>query len=213
MHAVLIGSGDRFGSRLRQRLESLGMDCRCITSQPKRSSDLQVDWRTLTVADLHRWLRALPRLDLIFFNQNAASLDQSQFAAHTPDYLDLWNLARHWQATHWTSCVLPMMVIHTLHDKLDAGSKIAWMLSDVINRATNHMMHADYVANKRQNWLIMQNFSQHHPATFYGVIPGTVNEDTDRKITTFVTALEMPREIVNGRCLQLGTGDLIKHAE
>lgn len=208
MKALLIGTGGTpLGQCIRQDLAAAGYDCSAITSQPCSHLDLQVDWNQLDITDLHRWLMGHDQIDLVFFMQNSSSLGLESWN-QTTDIMQIWHECSQWRHNHWTSSILPYLVIRTLGDRINQHSRVAWMLSEVVQHASPHLHHADYVANKYQNYLVMKNFAQHHPACFFGVNPGAVSHDTAEKSRSFVNLLQWPCHALSGRMISLGSQEL-----
>lgn len=205
MHSLLIGCGGDFGQRLEHELKNQGHTVWQITSDSSPDPcALTVDWSTVDMDSLHRWLRSLPPLDLVFFNQNGASLNTPSFQPEAYQPLALWQQVKQWRQTHWTSCELPFFTVHTLGAALQAHTRVVWMLSESIYKYNQRYQHADYVANKFQNLLIMKNFAQHHPGVFFAVEPGEIDQRPQAKIQTLIDLVGQSG--TEGQIFNLDTG-------
>jgi len=204
MNALIIGgsSGTGFGVNIIYALLQKGFNVYSIsgsstTIEHNNIMHYQINWKSITVESLEQFLLKLPNIDFILFNQNGSSLTDFDFS-DTTKTLDLWKLEEDWKQTYFTSTILPFHIIKTLNKKCSNKTKIAWMLSRLIQDHSNieELKYADYVGNKFQNMLIMKNFAKYHRACFFGIVPGShinisevdekllinniINESTDR---------------------------------
>jgi len=185
--ALLIGCGSKFGLTLLQRLLTAGWRVYSISgSAVAHAGDLHhltINWQTVTVAELEPFLKTVPDLDLVFFNQNASALAGNNFSQDSYKTVELWRQEKAWAQSYFVSCILPFHIVHTLGTRCSEKTKLAWMLSSYIYKHWD-ISNADYVGNKYQNYLTMKNFSEHHPACSFGINPDNLatNNDTDTLI-------------------------------
>jgi len=201
MKALFVGAGKNLGQVLRDRLQNQGWEIWHITSGDSGNErDLVVDWQRVKESDLQRWLHRVPDLDLVFFNQNSSSLDAGCFSADRYTVLQCWKQIGHWRQSHYVSCQLPFQIIHALGARLHQQSRVCWMLSCMVARHRHNPGYADYIANKFQNWLMIQNFARHHPACFLGIEPGDSvrGADLDGAASQIHHILEIPASQANG---------------
>jgi hypothetical protein len=188
--ALLVGCGSKFGLTLLQQLLTAGWRVYSISGSdvehPGDLHHLTIDWHTVTVADLESFLRTVPELDLIFFNQNASALAGTNFSVDTYKTVELWRQEKDWAQSYFVSCILPFHIVHALGSRCSDRTKVAWMLSSYIYKHPD-ISNADYVGNKYQNYLIMRNFSKHHPACSFGVNPD--NLASNQNINSLVSIL------------------------
>lgn len=158
-NCLLVGCGSKFGLELLEYLLESGYNINSISGSKlghPRVNHLQIDWKTLNVAQLEKFLRQLPNLDLVFFNQNSSALNSIDFVKNK-NTVDLWKLEKDWSQAHFVSCILPFHIVHTLK----SVDKIIWMLSPLIyNHSNEQIGFADYIGNKYQNYLVIKNFSK-----------------------------------------------------
>lgn len=195
MADLIVGGGRGFASQFAGARRELGHEVYCLSSKDQDA----VDWHSINSADLYRRLRDLPRLDFVWFNQNASALSQASFPVGSMGVLDIWKQTKHWQQSYYVSCQVTFEIMHLLGDRLDQHTRVCWMLSSMI---VDHQdpQHADYVGNKFQNLMLMKNFAASHPAACFGLDPGDIR-GTD--FTTQVNGLhrllhKSPQEL-NGR--------------
>lgn len=205
MHSLIIGSGKSFGRAVKDRLVQQGHCVWQVGSQADDDRSLSVDWAHVDIDGLHKWLKQLPDLDVIFFNQNGSSLSPNSFDPGCYTTMDLWRQVKHWRHSHWTSCELPFFLIHTLTAKIQPHTRVVWMLSELIFNDSVDYKYPDYVANKFQNLLIMKNFAEHHPGCFFAVEPGDLNQRMQHKVDMFAVILERPD--TQGKVFNLDSGE------
>lgn len=169
-NCLLIGCGSKFGLRVLEHLLEMGYNINSISGSQLNYSNvnhLQVDWKTLNVTQIEKFLKELPELDLIFFNQNSSALNLDDFLKNK-NTLELWKLEKDWSQSYFLSCILPFHIIHTVK----SAHKIVWMLSPLIyNHDDKQIGFADYIGNKYQNYLIIKNFTKQQQSIFIGINP------------------------------------------
>ena len=210
--ALLIGCGSKFGLNLLRYLlaqdwtvysisgSTIDLDC-------SRLHQKIVDWKSFSQADLEKFLKTCPAVDLVFFNQNSSALHPDYFAPNYYTTLELWKQEKTWNQCYFVSCILPFHIIHTLGNRCNTNTRVAWMLSSYIYDHSD-IGHADYLGNKYQNYVLMKNFAQHHPACFFGVNPDNLGTtDTEHNIRSLIDCVESAN--LNGQVIKFdGTTDL-----
>jgi hypothetical protein len=202
MNELYVGTGKRFAKELIADRRARGHRVYCISGQAGEDT-FQVDWHTITAADIHKITRKLPELDVVLFNQNASSLSKSCFESDQYPTLDLWRQIDHWEQSYFVSCQMPFAIIHGLGSKLTEHSRIAWTLSSMITDHTHDEQYADYIAYKYQNYMLMKNFAHNHPGSFFGIDPGQItdgiatDQDFGVKISQYNQLLDQPN--LNGQ--------------
>lgn len=206
MNDLFLGAGQGFGQAFKDARKQAGQQVFEISSSPgNQNTHLSVNWSTVNEASVHRFVKKLPPIDLVFFNQNGSSLSAESFQDQGSNILDLWKQISHWRQSYFVSCQLPFQIIHTLGDRLQAHSLICFMLSSAVVYHDAILGHADYIANKFQNYLVMKNFAKSHPAVFLGIDPGHLlpNEDFSYKISMMQNIISRPRSNINGKVFDL----------
>ncbi len=195
MTDLYVGGGRGFAAAFAQHRRQQGHQVLTLSSQDHNA----LDWHSINSADLHRRLQDLPQIDFLLFNQNASALEQSCFAPGRYTTLDLWRQTKHWSQSYYVSCQLPFEIMHALGPRLQANTRVCWMLSSMI---VDHSRpgHADYIGNKFQNYMIMLNFAQNHPAICFGLDPGDLRvADHSGQIQGLQDLLLRPRSQIQGR--------------
>jgi len=204
--ALLIGCGSKFGLDLLKQLLDQNWKIYSISGSQidlasKNLTHLTIDWKTVTVANLEKFLRDCPRLDLIFFNQNSSALAKDNFTETYYTTLELWKQEKTWLQSYFVSCILPFHIVHSLGNRCDTNTKISWMLSSYIYRHSD-IGNADYIGNKYQNYVLMKNFSQHHPSCFFGINPDSLaNNNTEQNIKNLIAVVDSSDDI-NGTVIK-----------
>ena len=206
MNELYIGTGKRFAQELIADRRARGSRVFCISAQDGQDT-FQVNWSTVTAADIHKIIRKLPSLDVVLFNQNASSLSAGGFKSDCYPTLDLWRQVDHWQQSYFVSCQLPFAMIHGLGSKLNEHSRIAWTLSSMITDHMHDEQYADYIAYKYQNYMIMKNFAHNRAGCFFGIDPGQITDGiaTDADFATKVGQFNqlLDHSDLNGRVWML----------
>jgi hypothetical protein len=191
--ALLIGCGSKFGAFLTNQLLDKGYAIYSISSSTSTDPNhLTVDWKTVNVTHLEKFLKSCPDLDLIFFNQNASALSEPCFRGDSLPTLELWKLEKSWSQSYFVSCILPFHIIHSLGNKCSEHTKVGWMLSTYVHSHPNNsnLGFADYIGNKYQNYVVIKNFSRQHKSSFFGINPDNLtsqdHRDTAQQLTAFL---------------------------
>jgi len=176
-NALIFGCGSKFGSALRLELENLGVSVYGVSGSIETNQVLKVNWDTCFINDFEKFLRSLPSLDLVIFNQNSTTLTDDYWQLNSVDILNIWKQSKRWLQSYYVNCILPVHVLHTLTSTniLAPDSQIVWMLSrSMFNK---HPGPVDYYGQKYQNYIDMQQFAKNNPQTFIGVCPGKLNSN------------------------------------
>lgn len=205
MTEIYVGASKGFIHNLVQLRRSTGHQVICISSSsPATSDDIQVNWDTLDSADIHKICKDLPKTDLLFFNQKSSSLSDNSFAPDNFKTLELWKHTKHWTRSYFLSCIMPFELIHGLGTKLSNQSRVGWMLSSMILHHRNNFQYADYIGQKFQNYLLMKNFAQYHPACFFGINPENISTEVyGSKLDNFLKIVSKPCDEINGKVWHL----------
>jgi hypothetical protein len=211
-NCLITGGGSKFGTKLTDALIFAGYHVYLITGTPdtylnnSNVTVIPVNWKTLSLTDLRSLTINLPNLDLIFFNHNSSALNRLKFSKNQIQSF------KDWQQNYFIACQFPFYLIHTINSKINKTSKIGWMLSELIKTpGSNQIGFADYIGNKFTNACIMKSFSQEFPATFFGINPDSVSQDSNADIGRANSIIKLidttDPEHLNGKILY-STGDL-----
>jgi hypothetical protein len=182
-NALIIGCGSLYGKDLSESLKNKGYDIYGISGTTTTDPNiLTVDWNTCAIPDFERFLRKLPDIDLIVFNQNSPALTDNYIKLSSVDILEVWKRAKKWNQSHYVNCILPTHLLHTLvlTNKVNDHTCVAWMLS-VSMFGKNPLSPVDYVGQKYQNHAMMKTLALHNPQIFMGIHPGKINVDNSVK--------------------------------
>jgi hypothetical protein len=178
LNALIVGCGSLYGKELAQQLENNGYALYGISgSDTQNTNILKVDWNTCAIQDFEKFLRRLPQLDLIVFNQNSPALIDEYTKLHSVDIIEIWKRAKRWNQSHYVNCILPTHILHTLSltNKLTDRTCVTWMLSSSMFGNT-HVAPVDYVGQKYQNYIMMKTMSLNNSQIFIGVCPGKIDD-------------------------------------
>jgi hypothetical protein len=179
LNALIIGCGSLYGKELSQQLENNGYTVYGVSgSNTDNPNILNVNWDSCAIQDFEQFLRRLPQLQLIVFNQNSPALINEYTKLNSVDIIEIWKRAKRWNQSHYVNCILPTHILHTLSltDKLTNSSCITWILSSSMFGNT-HTTPVDYVGQKYQNYIVMKNMSLNNPQIFIGVCPGKIDDE------------------------------------
>lgn len=215
--ALIIGGGSKFGLSMTNKLLTQDWIVNTISGSKianhKNLNQLTVNWKNVDVTVLQKYLQRLSNQNLIFFNQNASTLNIDDFKNKNFSVLDLWKQEKHWNQTYFVSCILPFHIIHSLDDRCGVDTRVAWMLSSLIlKQDCNQMHYADYIGNKFQNYILMKNFSNNHSSCFFGINPDSIIETgTSENIDNFISFIcSSNRNQLNGKVFKFTTEEDIE---
>jgi len=174
MNILIVGAGSKFGSELYQKLEH-NNNVFGISGSKNQNNFLTVDWEKCQFTDFEKWLKQLPKLNLVVFNQNYKSLHINYFS-YREHIAKTWQQERNWQQGHFVNCILPLHILHSLHhyQNLDSEAKICFMLSKtVIN--LDYPVIPDYRGQKYQNLMTLKELAKNDTRTYIGLCPGELD--------------------------------------
>ena len=185
---LITGGGSKFGAQLTEQLLAHDYHVYLVTSNPdawtrmNHVTVIPVDWKKLQLANIRQCIPNLQHVDLVFFNHNASALSESKFKKSTVQN------PQDWQQSYFVACQFPFYLVHALGSRIDADTKIGWMLSElIVQPKLNHVGYADYVGNKFTNACIMKSFAMNFPACFFGIHPdGGLSNQLDNKAQDIV---------------------------
>jgi hypothetical protein len=184
MNVLLVGCGKKWGRQLLDSFVDKKHNVYSLSSCIIENIDnYQVNWATTNVAKIEKFLKKLPQLDFVLFNQNGSALNTENF--FQTQTIELWKLEKNWNQQYFNSVILPYHIIQSI--KLKKTTIISWMLSSYVYRHSN-INYADYIGNKYQNYLIMKNFSKTETSCFCGINPTSLYDheiDTNQFINNF----------------------------
>lgn len=182
-NALVVGCGSLYGKELAQQLQHNGYTVYGISGTSSQDLNiLNINWDTCGIQDFEKFLRRLPQINLIVFNQNSPALTDDYTKLTSVDIIEIWKRAKRWNQSHYVNCILPTHILHTLSltKKLKEHACVTWMLS-IAMFGKNVDTPVDYIGQKYQNYNIMKTMSQNNPQIFVGICPGTIN-DQNRNI-------------------------------
>jgi hypothetical protein len=189
MNALLVGGGSKWGAEYTKLLVSKGYHCHLITSSNPEIPNTtvhSVDWFNLSTYTVEQIVKKLPRLDLIFFNQNHfGGPNDPDFNIETPfnsEALDRWS------RSHWIDNQLPVYIIKQLKNRIHSTTKIGWMLTGFIGDSNDNTnwKYAGYGSKKFTNLAIARGFSGRHPGIFFALEPGKIDPEQRAEVAVAV---------------------------
>jgi hypothetical protein len=190
-NALVFGCGSKFGLSLATELENCGFLVYGVSGSIETERVLKIDWDTCFINDFEKFLRNLPKIDLVIFNQNSHALTDNYWQLNSVPIFNIWKQSKQWKQSFYVNCILPTHVLHTLAsaDNLDNKSQILFMLSaSMFNQKPGPL---DYYGQKYQNYINMKKFAKKNTQTFIGVCPGhldsVVYQLRAQKLINFVT--------------------------
>ena len=176
-NALIIGCGSLHGKDLSESLKNKGYNIYGISGTTTTDPNiLTVDWNTCAIPDFEKFLRKLPDIDLIVFNQNSPALTDNYIKLGSVDIFEVWKRAKKWSQSHYVNCILPTHLLHTLAltNKINDHTCVAWMLSHSMF-GKNPQSPVDYVGQKYQNYVMIKTLALHNPQIFLGISPGKID--------------------------------------
>lgn len=176
-NALIIGGGSKLGADIVDKLKLHGYKIYTITGSNIADLTIEyqkVDWSTLIITECEKFLRRLPNIDLVIFNQNASALTEDCFKYNSVNIFEIWSRAKKWQQSHYVNCILPIHVLHTLAEsnKIYDSSVIVWMLSNAI---IDYDGPTDYIGQKFQNLQTLKRFAKYNKQIHLGIDPATLD--------------------------------------
>jgi NAD(P)-dependent dehydrogenase (short-subunit alcohol dehydrogenase family) len=179
-NALIIGAGSKFGKDLVNSLKKQGYIVYGITSSKNQTDQyLEVNWETCFINDFERYLKNLPSIDLVVFNQNSPALTDACYSYGSVPTLELWKRVKMWSQSHFVNCIMPLYLLQTLanNNKLNINSTIGWMVSQSMFLSTPPM---DYVGQKYQNHAMMKELSIQNSQTHISIDPGEILKENSK---------------------------------
>jgi len=202
-NALVIGCGSKFGHAVVTELENHSVTVYGISGTAESDRVLKVDWATCVIASFEKFLRQLPELDFVIFNQNSNSLINTYWKLDSVPTLEVWRQSKQWHQSYYVNCVMPTHVLHTLvnANKIKDQSIVTWMLSRGMLNTQIH--NINYYGQKYQNYCNMQQFARNNPQTFIGVCPGALTSDLYQTKSTELIKLLTQSNLESGKLYKL----------
>lgn len=154
-----------------------------------RVTNVKIAWDQLDIEFVQKNFSIFDdTFDFVFFNQNGSSLSQADYCTDHDDILEVWRRIKDWNHSHWTSCQLPFLILHTMRKNLNADSKVGWMLSKYIDHTNpNSVDFSDYSSFKYFNYLSMKSFGLANQFQTFGIYPEFSDADAPIKLQRIIT--------------------------
>jgi hypothetical protein len=154
-------------------------------------TNIHVRWNQLTVDSVYKIFNQFDSVfDFVFFNHNSSSLAMSDFDLDHDDVLKKWRLIKDWSRSHWLSCEMPFLILHTIRHNLDSRSKVGWMLSNTVEHGRAHSrQYPDYSSNKFFNYQAMRCFGEVNQFKTFGIYPDFAVAGSRDKLKSIVTEI------------------------
>jgi hypothetical protein len=189
--ALIVGGGSENGRPILDALLENNFHIINIGStayQKPQITNISVNWESLDIPDVHKHLSQFTGIfNFVFFNQNSSSLNLNDFSLNHDDTLEVWRRLSDWKISHWLSCQLPFLVLHTIRKNLNSESKVGWMLSSYIDyRNKGSIDFADYSSYKYFNYLSMKSFGIENQIKTFGIYPDFSSTDSKNKLKEII---------------------------
>jgi hypothetical protein len=190
-NAIVFGCGAKNGIPIIDALLECDYSITNIGSSilnKKNVKNIQIDWRKIDIPFIHKtFSKIVENVDFVFFNQNSSTLNTDDFINNKHDTVFIWQQIKNWSNSHWLSCQLPFLVLHTLKDRLHKESKVGWMLSNYIDYKSDGVeQFLDYSSFKFTNYLIMKNFGTKSNFKTFGIIPDFNKDNSKNKLNKLI---------------------------
>jgi hypothetical protein len=190
-NAIVFGCGSKKGipvidALLKQNYSVTNIGSSMLDS--KNVTNIQIEWKKIGIPFIHKtFSRIKENVDFIFFNQNSSTLTTDDFSNNKHDTVFIWQQIKNWSNSHWLSCQMPFLVLHTLKDKLHKDSKVGWMLSSYIDYEIDNVeQFPDYSSFKFTNYLIMKNFGIESVFQTFGIVPDFSKDNSKNKLQDLI---------------------------
>jgi hypothetical protein len=192
--ALVIGGGSENGRAILDTLADNNFETINFGSSVYQQASVKtvpLDWRQVDIEFVHRNFSQFDGVfDFVFFNQNGSSLNARDFSIQHDDILETWRRIKDWNHSHWISCQMPFLVLHTIRKNLSTESKVGWMLSDLIDyRNPLSAEFADYSSNKYFNYLSMKSFAQANQFKTFGIYPTFSDSNSKDKLKHIINTV------------------------
>ena len=136
-------------------------------------TNIKINWNDIDIEFVQKCFSKFDTtFDFVFFNQNSSSLNKDDYSVDHDDILEVWKRVKDWSNSHWLSCQLPFLILHTIRNNLCADSKVGWMLSGYMDYTNpGSMDHTDYSSFKYFNYLSMKSFGTVNEFKTFGIYP------------------------------------------
>lgn len=190
--ALIIGGGSENGQPILDALLENNFQIINVGSSTYKTTNITnivVDWKSLDIPFVHKqFSRFTGNFDFVFFNQNSSSLNLNDFSLNHDDTLEIWRRINDWKTSHWLSCQLPFLILHTIRKNLNSASKVGWMLSSYVDyRNKNCTDFADYSSYKYFNYLSMKSFGLTNQIKTFGIYPDFSNTNSKNKLKEIIS--------------------------
>ena len=136
-------------------------------------TNIKINWNDIDIEFVQKCFSKFDtKFDFVFFNQNSSSLNKDDYSVDHDDILEVWTRVKDWSNSHWLSCQLPFLILHTIRNNLSADSKVGWMLSGYMDYTNpGSIDHTDYSSFKYFNYLSMKSFGLVNKFKTFGIYP------------------------------------------
>lgn len=168
--------------------------------QHPKVTNIKIIWDQIDIEFVHKNFSIFNNtFDIVFFNQNSSSLNLTDYCTDHDDVLEVWRRIKDWSHSHWVSCQLPFLVLHTIRKNLSDKSKVGWMLSEYIDHKNEHSVNfADYSSFKYFNYLSMKSFGLTNQFQTFGIYPDFSDHNGKCKLQNII--------------IEIVSSDIVKHS-
>jgi len=194
LNALIVGCGSLYGKEISNQLQLKGYTVYGISGTITQNPNiLTVDWETCDIQNFEKFIRKLPQIDVVVFNQNSPALIDEYYKINSLATLEVWKRAKRWSQSHYVNCILPTHILHTLGstNKFTDQTVITWILSSSMF-GKNHNVPVDYIGQKYQNYIVMKTLAATNPQIYTGICPGHITDEN-----RISKAVELTEFIVN----------------
>lgn len=192
--ALIVGGGSENGrviveSLIEQEFEIVNVGSSVF--EHAQVTNIKISWSQLDIESVHRTFNQFDQVfDFVFFNHNSSSLAQADFDVNHCDTLKKWRLLKDWSHSHWLSCQMPFLILHTIRKNLDSRSRVGWMLSNtVIHDRAHSQQYPDYSSYKFFNYQAMQCFGNTNQFQTFGIYPDFSKSGGQDQLRNIVTQI------------------------
>jgi hypothetical protein len=214
INALVVGCGSLYGKEISQQLQNNGYTVYGISGTESQDPNiLKINWETCGIQDFEKFLRNLPQLDLVVFNQNSSALNNNYVKLNSIDIIEVWKRAKRWNQSHYVNCILPTHILHTLAltNKLADQTCIAWIVSRSMFGTSQHTP-VDYAGQKYQNYNTMKILSLNNSQIFIALCPGELTDkNRSNKAIKLVNFLSNATDTYSGKLFLQNENDITEY--